>query len=145
MEQELIFEGSGVAIKGRALLIEGQPGVGKSSLALALIDRGAVLIGDDAVRLSRSSATPLLAHPPPNIDGLLEIRGVGIAKVESSGDIPVSLILCLASEVRMAGPRLPESLEERDMLGVQIPVLPFIAGPTAPAQRAEWALKMHGI
>ena len=41
-----------VAIGGRALLIDGPPGSGKSSLALALIDRGALLIGDDAVHLS---------------------------------------------------------------------------------------------
>ena len=41
-----------VAIKGRGVLIEGAPGSGKSSLALALIDRGAVLVGDDGVTLA---------------------------------------------------------------------------------------------
>lgn len=40
-----------IAIGGRALLIEGPPGSGKSSLALSLIDRGAMLIGDDSVLL----------------------------------------------------------------------------------------------
>lgn len=34
-----------VAIGGRGVLIEGLPGSGKSSLALALIDRGAQLVG----------------------------------------------------------------------------------------------------
>ena len=38
-----------VAIGGRGVLIEGAPGSGKSSLALALIDRGAALVGDDGV------------------------------------------------------------------------------------------------
>ena len=48
-----LFQASAVAINGRALLIEGEPGAGKSSLALALIDRGAQLIGDDGVALRR--------------------------------------------------------------------------------------------
>ena len=34
-----IHRATGVAIDGRAILIEGAPGSGKSSLALALIDR----------------------------------------------------------------------------------------------------------
>ena len=33
-------------------MIEGASGAGKSSLALALIDRGAVLIGDDSLMLA---------------------------------------------------------------------------------------------
>ncbi|HQA17982.1 MAG TPA: serine kinase, partial [Novosphingobium sp.] len=45
----LVHQATCVAIKGRALLIEGPPGSGKSSMALALIDRGAALIGDDGV------------------------------------------------------------------------------------------------
>ncbi len=48
---ELIHQASCVAIGERALLIEGLPGSGKSSLALALIDRGATLVGDDGVVL----------------------------------------------------------------------------------------------
>ena len=37
----LSYQATCVAIGGRAVLIEGEPGSGKSSLALALIDRGA--------------------------------------------------------------------------------------------------------
>ena len=36
-----------VAIDGRAVLIEGRSGEGKSDLALRLIDRGAALVSDD--------------------------------------------------------------------------------------------------
>ena len=39
--------GTCVEINGEAILIKGDPGVGKSSLALQLIDRGALLIADD--------------------------------------------------------------------------------------------------
>jgi serine kinase of HPr protein (carbohydrate metabolism regulator) len=43
------LQATAVDVSGRAVLIEGRAGYGKSSLALALIDRGARLIGDDSV------------------------------------------------------------------------------------------------
>ena len=60
----LSYQATCVAIGGRAVLIEGEPGSGKSSLALALIDRGAALIGDDGVRLELRG-NRLYASPPP--------------------------------------------------------------------------------
>jgi HPr kinase/phosphorylase len=135
------MQASAVAIAGRALLIEGPPGSGKSSLALALIDRGAGLIGDDAVTLTASGGL-LIASPPPNIAGLLEVRGVGIATLPLASPAPTALILTLG------GPRparLPEApLPTREIAGVSIPVLAFDPGHLAHAARAEWALRMHG-
>ena len=138
---DMVMQASGVVIGGRALLIEGPPGSGKSSLALALLDRGAGLIGDDAVRLLREG-TGIIAAPPPNIAGLIELRGIGIADWPTAGPAPLALILTLGGE---PGERLPESPAMRDVLGVAIPVLAFEPGLLAPAQRAEWALKLHGL
>lgn len=137
----IVIPASAVMIDQRALLIEGPPGSGKSSLALALIDRGAVLIGDDAVSLS-GTGDQLLASPPPNIGGLLEVRGVGIGNLPVSGPAPVALILALGSVV---ADRLPDALPRRTIAGVAIPVLEFDPGHIAPAIRAEWALRMHGL
>ena len=75
----MLHQASCVAIGGRAVLIEGPPGSGKSSLALALIDRGAVLVGDDGVALAARDGR-LFASPPPNIAGLLEVRNVGLLR-----------------------------------------------------------------
>ena len=133
---------SAVVIAGRALLITGPPGCGKSSLALALIDRGAGLIGDDAVTLTLADDR-LIASPPPNIAGLLELRGVGLLRLSVADPAPVALILELGGEVAPA--RLPETLHRRDIAGVQMPVLAFDPGTIAPGPRAEWALKMHGL
>lgn len=140
MAGELLLGGvTGVAIGGRALLIEGVPGSGKSSLALALIDRGAVLIGDDGVRLSQSDGT-LTAHPPPSVAGLLEVRNVGIIRL-AAASAPVSLILRLD----MAAPRFPEEVARRGLLEVEVPELPFRPGDAVQALRAEWALRLHGL
>jgi len=137
----LVLQASAVAIGGRALLIEGPPGSGKSSLALALIDRGAGLIGDDAVALDRDGDM-LIAAPPPNIAGLLEVRGVGLARLPVAAPAPVALIVTLGSG---AAERLPETLPFRIIAGVRVPVLAFDPGIIAPAARAEWALKLHGL
>ncbi|MFN3989898.1 MAG: HPr kinase/phosphorylase [Erythrobacter sp.] len=137
----LVMQASGVVIGGRALLIEGPPGSGKSSLALALLDRGAGLIGDDAVSLSRQGEA-VVAAPPPNIAGLIEVRGIGIVTMPLAAPAPVALILTLGGA---AGERLPQTAPRRDILGLAVPVLAFVPGTLAPAIRAEWALAVHGL
>jgi HPr kinase/phosphorylase len=137
----IVVQASAVAISGRALLIEGPPGSGKSSLALALIDRGAGLIGDDAVSLTRVGET-LMAGPPPNISGLIEIRGVGLISLRPASSAPLALMLTLGEP---EGDRLPEAPERRVIAGLAIPVLRFVPGAIAPAARAEWALRCHGL
>lgn len=136
----VIIQASVVAIDGRALAIEGPPGSGKSTLALALIDRGAQLIGDDGVTLSNGQGA-VVASPPPNIAGLIEIHGVGIVELPLARPTPLALVLSIQSNVD----RLPEKPPVRDIHGVDIPVLPFNPGNIAPALRAEWALRTHGL
>jgi hypothetical protein len=137
-----VHQASAVAMGGRALLISGPPGAGKSSLTLALLDRGAGLIGDDAVMLTRQGEQ-LIAAPPPNIAGLLEVRGVGIIRVAVANPAPVALVLELGGA---AGERLPDApLPCRELGGIAVPVLRFDPGTIAPAQRAEWALRLHGL
>lgn len=135
----MMISGSAVAIDGRALAITGAPGSGKSSLALALIDRGARLIGDDAVQLTRVG-DHLLASPPPNIEGLIELRGIGLFDLPIAEPSPLSLVLSLGEHDE----RLPEFAPERQVLGQSIPCLPFYAGTIAPAIRAELALSRFG-
>ena len=137
----LVMQASAVVIGGRALLIEGPPGSGKSSLALALIDRGAGLIGDDAVTLAANGAA-LNAAPPPNIAGLLEVRGVGLVRLPIAAPAPVALILTLGGPPPARLPVTP--LPIRVIAGIAVPVLAFDPGTIAPALRAEWAMRLHG-
>lgn len=127
-----------VAIGGRGLVIEGAPGSGKSTLALELIDRGAVLVGDDGVGLDLRDEV-LWAVPPPNIAGKLEIRGIGIVDLPCT-EVPVALTLQLTE----TAPRMPEPCTGR-WLGRTIPRLDFVARAPAAAIRAEHALALFGI
>ncbi|WP_342627359.1 HPr kinase/phosphatase C-terminal domain-containing protein [Nguyenibacter vanlangensis] len=61
---------------GQGVLLLGPPGAGKSDLLLRLVDAGYALVADDRVVLSDGWASP-----PAALAGLLEIRGMGIARL----------------------------------------------------------------
>jgi serine kinase of HPr protein (carbohydrate metabolism regulator) len=128
-----------VAIGGRAMVIEGAPGSGKSSLALALIDRGAALVGDDGVLLELRGER-LWALPPPNIEGLLEIRNVGLVRMRAVS-APVALVLRLDREA----PRHLEAASQTVLAGTALPVLQLWPDAPTLTLRAEWALALHGL
>lgn len=135
----MLHQATAVAIDGRGLLFEGPPGCGKTSLALALIDRGAMLIGDDGVALELRGGV-LWAAPPRATEGLVEIRGVGIASVAVT-EAPVALVLSMAADP----PRYVEKAGIVSLANAAIPALPFDLGATLAAIRAEYALKLHGL
>src|SRR6478672_11358165 len=89
---------STVASEGRAVLISGPSGSGKSDLALRLIDRGYTLVSDDQT-IVRRDGDLLIASAPPTIAGKLEIRGVGIVEMEAASDVPIALYVELTSEI----------------------------------------------
>ncbi|MXP25893.1 serine kinase [Altererythrobacter indicus] len=135
----MLHQASCVAIKGRALLIEGEPGCGKSSLALALIDRGAQLIGDDGVALTRKDDA-LWANPAPNIAGLIEIRNVGLVTLPTTC-ARIALVIRLAPDA----PRFVEEAERVERFGVRLPLIQLYPDSPVLALRAEWALQLHGL
>lgn len=122
----------------RALLIEGPPGSGKSSLALALIDRGAMLVGDDGVLIEPRGGR-LWALPPPRIAGLLEVRNVGIVTLAAVA-APVSLVVRLDREA----PRYVEAAETSELAGVRVPLIRLWPDSPVLALRAERAMALHG-
>jgi serine kinase of HPr protein (carbohydrate metabolism regulator) len=65
-----------VAVGGRAIMLLGPAGAGKSELALLLMDRGAALISDDAVQLSVRGST-VHAAPPVGYSGVMMLRDLG--------------------------------------------------------------------
>ena len=133
------YQATAVAIGGRAVLIEGESCSGKSSLALALIDRGAELVGDDSLLLGEIAGA-LWAFPHPNTRGLIEIRNVGLAKLPSA-PAPVALSVNLSTDA----PRYVEEASMRSIAGVAIPALSLWLETSALPLRVEWALALHGL
>lgn len=91
-----------VALDGAGILIRGPSGSGKSTLALRLIldpPRAlpdGVLVADDRVRLSVQDGR-LLAAPPAELEGLIEVRNLGIRRLNFRADCPVRLVVDLAA------------------------------------------------
>jgi serine kinase of HPr protein (carbohydrate metabolism regulator) len=131
---------STVALDGRAVLITGPSGSGKSDLALRLLDRGFTLVSDDQT-LVRKDGNRLLASAPPTIAGKLEIRGIGIVDMDRVEDVPVALLVELTSEIR----RLPDDSRERPILGIPLPLITIDAMPASAPSKVALALDRFGL
>ena len=84
MSASILLHATAVAIDGRAVLLRGPSGSGKSDLALRLIDAGARLVADDQSELSRRGDV-LMVRAPATIAGLIEVRGLGILRLDALG------------------------------------------------------------
>lgn len=136
----ILHQATCVAIGGRGLLIEGLPGSGKSSLALALIDRGAVLVGDDGVLLERCGDR-LHASPAPAISGKLEVRNIGLLTFPTLASVPIALI----AQLDPAAPRFRGAPEWTERAGVRLPAIAMWPDSPVLAMRAELALQTYGL
>ena len=131
---------STVAIDGRAVLITGPSGSGKSDLALRLLDRGFTLVSDDRTVLRRERDI-LCASPPEQIAGKMEVRGIGIVEVENASDVPVALLVELTSDIQ----RLPDDRSERPFLGVPLPLVSIDAMTASAPSKVALALDRLGL
>jgi serine kinase of HPr protein (carbohydrate metabolism regulator) len=131
---------STVATEGRAVVILGPSGSGKSDLALRLLDRGFTLISDDQT-LIKKDGERLMASAPPNIAGKLEIRGIGIVDMETVTNIPVALLVELTSEIQ----RLPDENRERPLLGITLPLISIDAMTASAPSKVALALDRMGL
>ena len=131
---------STVASDGRAVLITGPSGSGKSDLTLRLLDRGFTLVSDDRT-LVRRDGDRLIASAPPTIVGKLEIRGIGIVEMDTVTDVPVALLVELTSEFQ----RLPDDSRERPIMGVPLPLVTIDAMTASAPSKVALALDRMGL
>jgi serine kinase of HPr protein (carbohydrate metabolism regulator) len=123
---------SAVLVGPRAALIRGPAGAGKSRLALGLIQAAecglipfARLVGDDRIALAASHGR-LLARPAPALAGLIEVRGLGIRRVDHEPVAVIGLVVDLASPT---ADRLPgAAAQEVAVDGVILPMLSIAPG-----------------
>ncbi|EKS30698.1 HPr kinase/phosphorylase [Afipia felis] len=119
---------SAVCVGDRAILIRGASGTGKSRLALDLILAGRTgaitetrLIGDDRVRLDTRDGN-LIVRVVPELEGMIEIRGLGIRRCAFVPEAQVALVVDLAASdaERMPPPERLKTL----ISGIELPRIP---------------------
>lgn len=131
---------STVALEGRAVLIAGISGAGKSDLALQLIDRGFTLVADDQTIVQKRGER-LHASAPPTIRGKLEIRGLGIVTMPVIEDVPVALVVELASDIQ----RYPSDARDRVICGISVPLISVDAKTASAPSKVSLALDRFGL
>ncbi len=110
-----------VEFNGKGILIIGESGSGKSDLALRLIDAGGILIGDDYVELA-VNGNKIVVKPAPHIEGMIEVRGIGVVEVDFKKKCLLHLVLQLTDRTQIE--RLPEA-EFFEYEGVEVPMYKF--------------------
>jgi len=79
----LSIHGSFVDVYGVGMLFFGKSGIGKSEVALDLVERGHRLVADDVVILTKKGEGIIMGSGTDLVKHFMEIRGVGIIDVRS--------------------------------------------------------------
>lgn len=125
MSELCTIHASFVLWRNKGILFKGKSGSGKSELSLKFIEnKGAVLVADDVVLLE-TRKNRLFGRSPENIQGLLEIRNVGISRYEFIAEAEADLVVNLV-ETKQNLERLPKNKFE-NILGVEIPAIDLYA------------------
>ncbi len=80
---QIVVHGSLVDVYGVGVLIVGRSGIGKSEIALDLVERGHRLVADDVVMVTRKGEGILIGAGTDLVKHFMEIRGLGLIDVRS--------------------------------------------------------------
>ncbi len=131
-----LIHASCVAMGGRGVLLVGPSGIGKSDVALRLIDQGAILVADDQTELFIENST-LYARAPTTLAGLIEARHLGLLRLPFTAQAPIALYVNLVqSNIEIE--RLPEPFYH-SLLDCRV------RGLTLPAQAASTPAKIRFV
>jgi len=114
-EVEPLIQGGLLSIFGFGVLITGASGIGKSELALALIDRGHQLVSDD-VTLIRKEGKRLVGRAPDELSGLIQLHGCGIFNVK---DLLGNKSCAVSSPLELIIQLNPDILYEKNPLEIE--------------------------
>jgi len=120
---------TGLLVGHCGILIRGQSGSGKSRLALSLLQSGRAqfvrLVGDDRLHLSAAHGR-LLMRPAAALEGLIEVRGLGVIRVPYERVAVSRIVVDLGADDASRLPA-PEATAA-EILGIRLARLPVAPG-----------------
>jgi len=131
--------GTMMEVAGIGVLIEGQPGIGKSETALELVKRGHRLVADDVVQIRMVEEGKLVGSSPEVLRYLLEIRGLGIIDVRNMYGIGAVIHDKSIDIVMQFEPWQPDRQYERlglreETISILDVKVPYIVTPVMPGR-----------
>ena len=149
----MVVHGSLVDVYGTGLLFTGRSGIGKSEVALDLVERGHRLVSDDVVTLTRTADNVIMGHGSELLKHYMEIRGIGIIDVgRMFGIRAIRLQKRVETEVELADWSSDQDYERtgledeyKEYLGTKIPHvrLPVFPGKNITVLAETIALNLH--
>ncbi len=137
LSPKLFLHGVMVDIHGIGTLIEGESGIGKSEIALELVQKGHRLVSDDVVCLKFIPPDFIIAECVEGLKYHIEIRGLGIINIEELFGISavrdrkrLDLIIKLVNfDENHELDRLGLEDNKREILGIKIPEIKLPVSP----------------
>ncbi|HET6568365.1 MAG TPA: HPr(Ser) kinase/phosphatase [Rhodothermales bacterium] len=80
---QMTVHGSLIDVYGAGLLLIGKSGIGKSEVALDLVERGHRLVADDVVIVTKKEEQILMGSGTDLVQHFMEIRGLGLVDVRA--------------------------------------------------------------
>lgn len=80
---QTVVHGSFIDVYGIGVLLTGRSGIGKSEIALDLVERGHRLVADDVVMITRKGEGILMGAGTDVVKHFMEIRGLGLIDVRA--------------------------------------------------------------
>lgn len=104
MNEAVNIHSTGFVLGGKGILLRGPSGAGKSLLTMELlydaemVGQKAALVADDRIDLTVKGGK-LIMNAPPEIGGLIELRGRGIIRCPHTAKAPVHLVVDMVDEL----------------------------------------------
>jgi HPr kinase/phosphorylase len=129
--------GSLVDVYGIGLLVTGRSGIGKSEVALDLVERGHRLVADDVVIITRTAEDILIGKGTEMSEHHIEVRGVGLVDVKKVFGITgvriqkrIEVEVCLQDwDANKEYERVGLDSQVTKILGVEIPLINLPINP----------------
>lgn len=128
--RRFFVQGALVNVRGRGVLITGESGAGKTTLALELARRGHTWIADDAVEIEKHSSGRLSGRNRTMVKDLVEIKGIGVLPVRDvlpaaniADETSVEMIAKMRRDARPCVSRTYGGKSVGMIMGIRLPLL----------------------